>query len=375
MNPKNFNKEVKMFLIRSFSLLMLLFFASNCYGYDEGIFKIDKIEVSANTGDLVDSKTIALEQGTKEALVKLILTLGAADHIQKEKISSCLSNLLTFSNFVRDLTIKNERITSKSYSGEIEVTFDRAAVTNIMNRCGLNYADVSSGKTFFLPMIMDKGSYRAVDSELDPDLYEIASGLEDRFGLLHLKKSLITDELQKPLIDPNLIINGSHSDVVAMLQKQNCDGVIAPLLKKIGNKSFAIETRVIRKNEEYNDSKRYDIMENETQKQFFARVLLDVLKDVDLTWKKGVEVKNEAVFNSGVILEVSTPGDWNKVRAILNKMPIIKQYKFKSLDKDSIELELKYLDSPEALSKKLSENGLSVFKRNDKTIMKLTRTI
>lgn len=293
----------------------------------------------------------------------------------KEKISSCLSNLLTFSNFVRDLTIKNERITSKSYSGEIEVTFDRAAVTNIMNRCGLNYADVSSGKTFFLPMIMDKGSYRAVDSELDPDLYEIASGLEDRFGLLHLKKSLITDELQKPLIDPNLIINGSHSDVVAMLQKQNCDGVIAPLLKKIGNKSFAIETRVIRKNEEYNDSKRYDIMENETQKQFFARVLLDVLKDVDLTWKKGVEVKNEAVFNSGVILEVSTPGDWNKVRAILNKMPIIKQYKFKSLDKDSIELELKYLDSPEALSKKLSENGLSVFKRNDKTIMKLTRTI
>jgi predicted double-glycine peptidase len=109
------------------------------------------------------------------------------------------------------------------------------------------------------------------------------------------------------------------------------------------------------------------------EEMFIKRAVFSMLKDVDAVWKRGFKDQTENVFSSGVIVEMQNPSDWGKINRTLSTIDIIKQYRFKTISNNAVELELKYLDSPIALSQKLYDNGIAIFKRGDKTVMKLVK--
>ncbi len=362
-------------------LIVICFFIANCtfntIAADDmhNPFKIDNVYIVADIGTLIDSKSLALDNGAKDALVKLMLYLSA--YSQKNdnyinKISSCINNVKSISNLVENHVIRSERMTSHSYSGYIDFIFDKHKVQNIMNTCGLKYATKSGGETLLLPLVFEGKTYRLVDSESDNLLYDVLNNTNEEFGLLYLKKMLNKNILDVNILDPEIFLNGTYKDVLNILQQYSCTNAIVFLFKHLDKKSALVETKIIRNNKEYHDSFKYQIQPNETEKIFISRVVNELLKNADLVWKRGIQKDNEMIFSSGVDLEISTPNEWHKVRMILNKIQMIKQYKFKTISGDNIELELKYVGSPEMLSSKLLENGLVIFKRGDKTVMKLT---
>ena len=341
-------------------------------------FKIDNVYVAADTGTLIDSKTLALDKGSKDALIKLMLHFSAYSKQNDKyvnKISSCINNVNSTSSLVKDHIIKSERMTSHSYSGYVDFVFNQDDVRDIMNTCGLKYASTSTGEILLLPLVLDGTKYRLIDSETDNILYNTLNNLSDEFGLLYFKKLINKNILDIGVADPEIFLNGTYKDITQVLQKYSCTNAIIFLFKHLDKKSALIETRIMSNNQEYNDSLKYFIQPNETQQMFVARVVNALLENADLIWKRGIQKNNDVIFSSGVDLEISNPNEWQKVRMILNKIQVIKQYKFKTIGSDRIELELKYTDSPEMLSTKLLEKGLMIFKRNDKTVMKLTNQI
>jgi hypothetical protein len=339
-------------------------------------FKIDNVYVAADIGTLIDSKSLALDNGAKDALIKLMLHLNAYSQRNDNyinKISSCINNVQSISKLVQNHTVRSERMTSHSYSGYIDFIFDKDKVKDIMNTCGLKYATKSDGETLLLPLVFEGKTYRLVDSESDNLLYDALNDTNEEFGLLYLKKMLNKNIFDVNTLDPKIFLNGTYKDVLNVLSQYSCTNAIVFLFKHLDKKSALVETKIIRMNTEYHESFKYQILPNETDKMFISRVIHELLKNADLVWKRGLHKDNEMIFSSGLDLEISHPHEWHKVRIILNKIQMIKQYKFKTISNDNIELELKYVGSPEMLSAKLLENGVIISKRGDKTIMQLTK--
>jgi hypothetical protein len=361
-------KSIKTFFV------CLFFFThtTNSHADVDNPFRIDNIYVSASTGDLVDSKSIALEKGVKEALIKLILDLVATNsHDDITKIATCLKHQEFSRNIVQDYAIKSERMTSRAYSASVDFIFSPNSVRDIMNTCGIQYASVSSRETLLLPLVYERNSYRLIDEESDGILNDVFNNISDDIGLIHIKKFSNNSIFDATELDPSSFINGTYKDITEILKRYQCQSAIVLAFKDYNKKSISVEARITRKNEEYHDSFRYNIKSGESQKMFLSRVVDSLLKNADLIWKRGVEKGTDVIFNSGVTLHTSSPSDWKEVKNILNKISIIKQYKFKTVDNNEIDLELKYTDSPETLSKRLMENGVIIFRSGDQTIMKL----
>lgn len=356
-------------------VLLLLFMSFDVSAKETNPFIVNDVKVYAKTGDLTDSKTLAISNGSQKALTQLILSLNAnslesAEH--KNTLRICIENLKSSDKLLQDYVVKSERMTSKSYGATMDFVFDKKSVESIMNTCGLKYASVSPGNVLLIPIVFELNEYRMLDSEVENEFFTIMTNIKP-VGLLNFKILLNKNIIDVSDIDPEIIRNSNYKDIERVLQNHHCSRAIVILLKAQTKNSATFEVRVIAKNDVYHDTFSYKITANESYEAFLKRSIYDILNNVDLVWKRGFESKKQMVFNSGVTFEMSTPNEWRKIGAALNTISIIKEYKFKTISGNTIDLELKYVDSPEILSQRLLENGIAIFKKNDKTIMKLIK--
>ena len=339
--------------------------------YADDPFMIENIAISANTGDLVDSKSIALAQGSQDALLKLLIKLNATKNIHNNKEQICITKIQSNNHLVKDFVVKSERMTSRAYSAVVNIMFNKEEVKSLLNTCGLMYASVNSGETLLIPLIYDQSSYRIPDEEVDVELYKILMHLDNTKGLMHFKNALNSKVFDINGLDADIFIKNSYADLKDMLKSYDVNSALILSFKQLNTDFLVADIRILRHDEEYHESYKYFITKQESKEIFLKRVIDDILKNADLVWKRGVDSQKTKVFSSSVILELINSEDWQKIRNIFNKISIIKQYKFKTITNDAIELEIKYIESPEALSKKLLEHGVAIFKRDNNTLIRV----
>jgi hypothetical protein len=262
-------------------------------------------------------------------------------------------------------------MTSKSYGAHVDFIFNRQDIEGIMNNCGLKYASVSPGDVLLIPILIDKNKSKIINDELDDEFFSAINALPDQFGLLKIKKVLNNSLIEMIEFDSELVRSNDYEDFEQLLKNHGCSSVLVLIIKPYSNESITFEVKMINKNDKYHDKFNYKISKNEQKQIIIKKLIGETLKNVDLVWKRGFESNNKTVFNSVVSIEMSDQKEWKKICGIINQVSIIKQYKFKKISENNIELELKYIGSPQDLSAKLLENGIAVFKKHDKTIMKL----
>lgn len=360
-------------LYRKIKLLLVFFFVlKGNFVFAEqpsNTFRVDNIFVEEKTGDLIDSKNIAMLRGSRKALSTLLLNLNADS--RKEAVMNCLNNVKDTELFVADYFVRSEKMTSQSYSGSVDFIFKQQEVENLMNTCNLSYTSVSPGVVLLVPLLYLRGDYDIVDNEEDPDFFNVIDELKDNFGLLSIKKVFSGDQLHMAEIDTNLVAKGDYKQLAEVLNYYNCSSLLVMILKSKTPHSLMFEVKMLTLNEEYHDTLTYKAYSGESSYHFMKRATEEVLRTVDAVWKGGFKSDKKSLFNSGLVVEMSTVNDWNIISSKLNQIDGIKQYKFKTISNHQIDLELKYILSPEQLSDQLLKKGVAIFKKGDKTIMKL----
>lgn len=332
-------------------------------------FKVENIYVSEKTGNLIDSQTLAISNGSRQALSQLILNLNAGS--DRNTIDYCLTKFKDIDKLVEKYSVSSERMTSKSYSAYVTFTFNQQGVESVMNSCGLSYASVSPGMILFVPIVIDKSNYSLVNDEDNPELFKVFSNIDNNSRQLKLKTLYISNLSEMTEFDPKKIAQGTYLEMSKLISQNGCSSALVAIIESITTKNIVLNFKLLTVNEEYHNSLQYQKNPNESQEKFIKRAISSMLQDVDSVWKRGFKDKTENVFSSGVVVEMQKPSDWVKINKILGSIDIIKQYKFKTITGTAVELEIKYLDSPLALSQKLYENGVAIFKKDDKTVMKL----
>ncbi len=358
-------------IIKKFVLLCILAVKVECYGSD--IFRVDNIHVSEETGDYIDSKTIAMINGSRESLKKLIFRLNAFSNKEKDNLS-CINDIKSPEKFIKNYEIVSERITSKSYSAYINFIFNKEDIEGIMNLCGFKYSSTSPGATLLVPIIKEKNGYRIIDKEPHDNEIRLAMAtISNKIGLLDIDTAYNATIEDIENLNLTTLVNGDYNEILKILAKYGKKSLILLSIDELTQSGISLFVRFISKEEEYSDGRKYLRGHNETDEQLMTRAFRNFIKDIDLIWKRGFVSQSEVVYNSGVTVELAEPNQWNKLNNILRQISAIKQYKFKAIASDSIEIDVKYTISPEELSRELLKHNVGIFKRGETTIMKFIK--
>lgn len=361
-----FKMSLRSQVIKFFFLLCTL----ECSASD--VLKVDNVYVNEKSGDQIDSKSIAIMDGIKVALKKIILNLNASKDKQSQNIE-CINDIDHPEKLLNNYTINSERVTAQSYSAYINFTFKKQEVESLMNKCGFAYASVSPGKVLFVPLVMGNSYYRIMDQEFDKDLIEVVNNLPTRLGLLKIETIYDSNIETIQNLDLNILMNGSYNEILSILKKYNRVSLLLIGLKKMSENHLTFDLRFVSNSEEYKDTREYIRNPNENKSLFLMRAYDNILKEMDLNWKTGFSSPVEQVYNSGVKIELTEPAEWKKLNNILRQIDSIKQYKFKTIDSNEVEIDMKYVVSPQELSQILKQHNIAVFKKGDQTVMKFIK--
>ncbi len=339
-------------------------------------FVVEGVSVTANEGNLVDSKSIALANGTRAALVQLISRLDT-QHTHRENTSSikdCVNKMMyPPSTLVSNYIFKSERMTSRSYSGVIDIVFDDEKVKSILNTCGFTYASTASGNTLIVPILVANNRHILSSEMIDNIWFKTWQDIPHKFGLMNFKV-LHNDIFDAENVDAANIINGTYDDVRNLLQHYECDNIMIVQARDLNHSAVVVDLSFIGKHSKYKDTFKYIKSANEPRDNFMKRISTDLMNNTDAVWKRGIEKPNDTVFNSSVTVQFHNQREWHTIRSTLNKIDAIKQYKYKAIDTKSADLELEYICSPGDLSDMLLKNGIAVFQQNNKILVQLVKS-
>jgi hypothetical protein len=360
-----------MSLIKKIALFFLFLVEIECYGRD--LFRVEDIYVNEETGDYIDSKSIAIINGSKEALKKLICRLNASSDNGQNNLS-CVNDIKFPEKLIKDYEIVSERITSKSYSANINFIFNREDIEAVMNRCGFKHSSTSPGATLLIPVIKDKNTYRIVDKESqDSEIRHAIGSISSKIGILDLETVYNSTIADISNLNLTILVSGTYDEILEILKKYGKTSLMLISINELTEGSISLYMRFVSKEEEYSDSRQYFRNAGEKRQQLMTRAFKTFIKDMDLNWKRGFTSNSEVVYNSGVTVELSDPYQWGQLNNILRKISGIKQYKFKAITNDLIEIDMKYTVSPTDLSKELLKYNVGIFKRGETTIMKFIK--
>ena len=349
------------------SCIILLIFSSIAYAEDfsDNVFLAKDVIIEAHEGNLIDSKTAAMGIAAKKGLLQLMMRLNVHNQsYSQQKLQQCIDRTVIFPlNLVAESHIKSERMTSESYEATMDIMFDSKQVQGMLNTCGFTHATVESDKTLIIPVLISNISENARIA-----WEETWQNAPKTVGLMHFE-NIRWDLGDISNINQSNIVYSNYDDLHLFLLKYNCRAAVIVMLTKIDETNFSVDFSIIGKNSEYHDIKQYKILKNEVIESFFSRILYDVTHEVDRIWKRGVEQKDKKVYNSSVIVKLNSNTDWQKIRNILNGMEEIKQYKYRAIEGNSIEVELEYITTPSNLSAQLLKKNIVISQDNDKILM------
>jgi hypothetical protein len=349
-------------------LSLLILSALTTEAYSDESLEIKDFKISASVGNLNDSKTIAIQLGLAKALEEVMMRLKTDNDKKRIDIINCLNQIDDKRNLVENLKIKSERMTSKAYSALLNVTFKKD-VTSLLNKCGISYGSFWGGKIVLVPIVIDESDdLNLVDEKNHYFLYKALSRINNNVGTLEVIKILDKNTIENYAIELEDLVTGDYNNTMELIHQLKGETLLVIIFKNLKSNNPNILVKISTENKFYNNSIEKVSLKNQEDYQILIK---NILTESDLLLKKGLNTDKTAFYNSLVIFELVKPDDWQKLRLILNKIPEIKEYRFKTIGNDKIELELRYSINPNDLSNNLLKDGVSLFKRNNQTIMKL----
>jgi hypothetical protein len=348
-------------------LLVLLISLIFTVHADESL-EVKNFKISGLVGNLTDSKSIAFELGAEKALEIVMMRLKTDNSKDSKDLVDCLNRIEKKSDLIEKFTIKSERMTSKSYSALVDFTFKKE-ITSLLNKCGIAYGSFWGGQTLLLPLMIDeKNQVEVVDEKNNYPLYQALAKSDKNFGVLEIIQVIDKNLIENYGIDLDSLVAGDSLNTKELAHQLKGETLIMILFQKTGSTEPKVAVKITTQNKFYNNTLERVALEKEED---YSALIAKILRDSDMLLKKGLKSDKAPLFNSLVLFQLKSSDDWQKLRLILNKIPEIKEYRFKTISNDRIELEMKYSMSPSQLSNEFLKEGVSLFKINNQTMMKL----
>ena len=147
-------------------------------------FTVSGIPVDVTAADAVAARAQALEMGQREGLARLMRRLAPADVYGRLPPTDGLP----LERFVRNFEVNDERLSTTRYIARLTVTYDAAAVRDLLRRQGVPFAETVSEPLLVLPLFETPSGLRLWQE--DNPWWQAWAQAMDRESLLRLRLPL-----------------------------------------------------------------------------------------------------------------------------------------------------------------------------------------
>ena len=216
-------------VFKKLCLILCLFVASMAKA---DLYEISGIEVSSEQSNATQARDAALAEGELEEFNQLIVRLSGEDALSQ--IPS--QNTESVVQFVRDVSIENEKLTATRYSGVITVRFNSKMVEEFLKTHEITYLSQEAPSLLVIPVYQDGGKqyildernplYQGLKQKLDVgSFYRIALPMGDVDEIALTEKALNQDG-DLSLLAPLLSVYEKDKICILRMHPETQDGVI-----------------------------------------------------------------------------------------------------------------------------------------------------
>ncbi len=331
-------------------------------------FTVSGIPVDVTAQNAVTAREQALDRGQREGLSRLLRRLAPAE--EHGRLPS--PDNLPVERYVRNFEVTNERLSTTRYIARLTVTYDAAAVRDLLREQGISFAETLSEPLLVLPLYEAPGGLRLWE-EGNPWWRAWAQAM-DRESLLRLRLPL-GDLEDIEAIDADLGELDQDAGIYAPPGER-------PTLRRIADRYDARGVIVVHAEVEsageqpgqapvvtasaqgFGDVEIGDVTatvrgqpDQELEEVLLAAVLR-VQDALNEAWKQG----NLLRFDRGGTILVDVPlddlGSWVAINRTLTELPQIGDVQVESFSRDGARLRLAYFGDMPRVQAELAGRGL-----------------
>jgi hypothetical protein len=359
------NSRKKLFFI-AFSLILTAFASSQ--GAASDVYRVSNVEVDATASTAVRAREEAILDGHATALNRLLRRLSLPeDWPRLPKLSGKDARLLSIGYSMSQVSNSATR-----YLGRISVRFVPQRVQELLRKQNISFGDVQASSALVVPVYdLSNGRRLVWDNQniwrtawdrpdigenLTPfalpigDIDDIlslpakAAGIKNRGGLFQLAKRY----------NANRILF-AH----AKLEKVNWKGGVGYALK------VKLYLMTERSNPASDEVMQFAVSGADDPEVLARRGVSDILRMTGIAWKRRIIIHHDEASEHEATIKFRSLLEWQRVRKLLDSVPVLKDLQILRLDNNSALLKLNFTGSQEVLSLALRQKNIELITTED----------
>jgi hypothetical protein len=360
---------------------------------DPAVFQVSHIQVDATAKDAVAARNQALAEGKKKGLERLLHRLVPAG----EQNSLPSVGNLNVERYVQNFEITSEKLSSTRYLAELTVSYEPAAVRELLQSAGVSFAEVRSAPIVVLPLYEgpdgahlwpdDNPWWQAWDKNLEPerllrlvlplgDLEDMSSltvqqvQARDQTALLALAHRynsndtlVVTARLVAPAPPANAPVAGANGTA----PDQPAAGAPGP-----GQATVELTMDRIGQVEQLNPPETVHARPDQTLDDLLGEAVRGLQNSLDERWKSANLLRFDQAGIMVVDIPISGLSDWVGIDKGLESLPEVSQVEISTFARDKVRAQIRYVGDQFRLQQALARLGLALSREGDSWLLRPT---
>jgi hypothetical protein len=343
-----------------FILWLIALLPGGVAAQDASPYTVTDIAVDATAADAVGARAEALAEGQRQGLAELLRRLTPSrEHGSLPSLAG-----VPIDAYVQNFSIEDEQLSATRYMASLTVTYDPAAVKDLLRARGLSFADAGSAPIVVLPLYLaadgsatlwpdDNPWWTAWSETLDPNgLLRLTLPLGDLEDIT----SLSAEQVAARDRDPILALAGRYGagDVLIAQASPIADGAAIRLdVERLGALDRVGTPSTVEMRPGQSEAEALELAASRIQESLAEQ------------WKEGNLLSFAESGRMLVDVPIRSLGDWVNARRTLEGMPEVEQVEVFAFSREMVQTEIGYVGDELRLEEALYRQGLMLSREGD----------
>ncbi len=341
-------------------MIISLFF-NDAYSSENKLYTIKNIYVTATDKDALTAQKIAIDEGQKQGLFKLLSEMT----MSQEYYNNVLPHLkdINISSLVQGYEIRNEIIEDKKYSSYINISFYKDKLNAVLEDLDVNLYDFSNGQILVIPLLKKNNEYYLWEDN------NIWKKEWENYPVYHNVTILPLGDLDDiSNITTEAAMSGDFTILKYLKDKYNSSDIVVAeteITNDNGDISITLKIQPIGESNIplFEEKKLY--IEGEFEESEFISWTVNTANSYIEEYFKQQEKQKLLYKSVDVSVRFNSLGGWNKIRSTLNRAKLKNGYRLKELSSGNAVIELYYQGDFTLFKGHLYSKGLDLLGEED----------
>ena len=339
---------------------LIALFSSSAFGQDGSTYTVTDIPVDASAADAVSARNQALAEGQREGLARLLRRLTPAN--EHNRLPSLVG--VPVDSYVQNFSIQDEELSATRYIASLNVTYDPAAVKDLLRAERLSFTESSSSPVVVLPLYVAADGSPRLWPEDNP-WWEAWAETLDPNSLLRLTLPL-GDLEDITRLTPEQVAARDRDAMLALAGRYGADDVLVARATPVADgEALRLEAERLGQLDRAGSPSTIEARPGQDDQALLEMAARRLQQSLAEQWKEGNLLSFDRSGRMLVDMPIRALADWIQMRRTLEAMPEVDQVDVVEFSRDMVRTQIAYMGDEFRLEEALYRQGLMLSREGE----------